>query len=268
MLNNLPESAFEIPNSLYKDLLQPSTQQVGTAVGTVVGLLNIFTLPLRAINDVTKIKYEKFLEELKERTQQIPPENLITPEISTVGPALLDLSFSINEDDVRNMYMNLLLHSMDSRADQANLRAFVQIMKQLSPFEARLFHFLFENVNAYPAASIYISCKPSEQFSEQKFYTVKSDILLIEPSFENASEELINLALQNFLRLGLIERDTSWIPDPDRYTFITSSETYRDMYEKLHTKSETSEEFDTIDSMKFFLTLTSFGEAFLKTCIL
>lgn len=268
MLDNLPESTFEIPNSLYQDLLHPALKQLGTAAGTIVGLLNVFTLPFRTMSDVAKIKYEKFLDDFKEKAQQIPQENLVTPEFSIVGPALLDLSFSITEDDVRDMYMNLLLRSIDNRADQTNLRAFVQIIKQLSPFEARLFHFLFENTGSYPAATVHVLCRPAIQTSFTRPRGIKNDTILIDVQFENASEESINLSLQNFLRLGLIEHDPKWSAEPERYKFVETTETYQKMSENLHVKTESGEEFNFIGSTKFFITITSFGEAFLKTCIL
>lgn len=267
MFDNLPESTFETPNNIYKDALQPSVQEIGTALQTISQTLNTFLIPLRALNETIDIKYRKFIEDLSTKASSIPKEKLCSPELATVGPALMDVAFSLDEETIREMYLNLLTQSVNSINSTTNLRAFTQIIKQLSPFEARLFKHMFESDTLLPVATICLLCIPSQRTFGQSYFGKSYDTLLTNISFDNASEDLIHISLQNYLRLGLIELNPDCTVNPlERYDYVQGTSTYIKAYSCLHTKSETGEEFNRLDTKKFSFSITSFGKLFYDIC--
>lgn len=269
MLDNLPESSFETPNNLYKDALHPGVQEMGTALQTITKTFNTLLLPLRALNDTVEIKYKKFITELSTKSESIPKENLRTPELATIGPALTDLAFSLDEESIRDMYMNLLLQSMDNRIKQPNLRAFTQIIKQLSPFEARLIKLIYSANDTQPVARIRLSCLPSLRFTGQRIIGFSFATLITNLQLDDATEDTIDLCLKNLLRLGLIELHTrQTVINPDAYNFIESSQTYQEAASLLHTvNKKTGEEYNQIDIEHFSFFLSSFGKSFCDICI-
>jgi Abortive infection alpha len=69
------------------------------------------------------------------KVADIPDENLITPPASIAVPALQGLSYTFEEPNLKEMYLNLLATASDDRqADQAH-PAFAEIIKQLTPNE-------------------------------------------------------------------------------------------------------------------------------------
>lgn len=267
-LNNLPESAFEIPNNIYKDALQPAAQEVGSVLKTITKTFNTLLIPLRLLNDTAEIKYRKFISDLEAKSHEIPPENICTPDLSTVGPALTDLVFSLDEEEIRSLYMNLLLHSIDNRTTKCNLRAFTQIIKQLSSFEAQLLKTIYESHSTCPVARVRVYCVPSLKFIGQHVPGVFFNDLITDICIDNSTEELCDLSLQNLLRLGLIElHENTFISPIERYSYVESSKTYLKAYKLLHTKNEDGQEFNKIDIERFSYSLSSFGESFCNICI-
>lgn len=268
MLDNLPESAFETPNNIYKDLLQPSVREAGEVIANT---FNILLLPLKALNETVEIKYKKFISDLNRKASNIPEDNIKTPDLSVIGPALTDLCFSLDEKEIRDFYMNLLLKSIDNRANPSNLRAFTQIIKQLSPFEARLLKEIYayaKDSKPIPLARIQLRAIPHVSVLGQGYPTSTSKALLTNISVEDSTEELLDLSLHNFLRLGLIETAPGHLAIPyDEYSYVESSNVYKKALNLLNTPSSSGELFNKIEIDRFSCFLTTFGEVFCGICI-
>lgn len=274
MLDNLKLNEIVIPNDtkhqIYLDTTQPAAQEIGIALQTICKTFNTILTPLKALNVTVETKYLNFISELEEKSHKIPEENIRIPELATVGPALMDLSFSLDETEIRSMYMNLLLQSIDDRSPQASLRSFVQIIKQLSPFEARLLRLIYLKDETRPVARISVLCIPSTRLTKQQVPGKSFMTLLTDVTIDDASEETIDICLHNFLRLGLIEL----YPDKkifrtNAYSYIESSQTYIDASKLLNTYcEEIGQQFNKINVNSFSYSLTSFGESFCKVCII
>ncbi|SHK80572.1 DUF4393 domain-containing protein [Hespellia stercorisuis] len=269
MIDKLPSIPTKIQESIYEDAAKPSMKQIGSATEVITKTLNTLLIPLRALNDMTEIKYKKFISDFEAKASSIPKENVQSPELATVGPALTDLAFSLDEEEIREMYLNLLLKSIDNRTPNGNLRAFTQIIKQLSPFEAQLFKYLFFDTDTlHPYATISVKCMPSLRFSGQRIFGASYPTLVTNVRFASASEEMIDLALNNFLRLGLIKLQPNvLVTDENAYDYVEDSETYALASKLLHSTSQTGEEFNKIETKYSSFSLTSFGDSFCDICL-
>ena len=96
--------------------LPTTAEQTDGALSTVIGFFNNVVLyPVKKANLSFKYKLESFEADLKEKTMDIPEENLQIPPTMIAGPLLEALRYTYDEDELRDMYENLLASAMDSR---------------------------------------------------------------------------------------------------------------------------------------------------------
>lgn len=123
---------------IYQDALQPAAKEIGTALQTVAKTIHIVLAPVSALVwGYDQIK-DFISTRLAEKLRDVPPENIATPKPNVAGPALESLKYTGHEETLREMYANLLAASMDTRTATGAHPAFVEIIRQLTPDEARL----------------------------------------------------------------------------------------------------------------------------------
>ncbi len=129
---------------IYQDALQPAAKEIGTALQTVAKTIHIALAPVSVLvwgyEQIRDFVNTKVAEKLKD----VPPENIVTPKLNVAGPALEALRYTGHEETLRDMYANLLAASMDTRTATAAHPSFVEIIRQLTPDEARILRFLAE----------------------------------------------------------------------------------------------------------------------------
>lgn len=123
---------------VYQDALQPAVQEVGKGLATVAKTIHVALAPVAALvwgfEQVRDFVHSRVAEKLKD----VPRERIATPSPSVAGPALEALRYSGHDADLREMYANLLATSMDASTAREAHPAFVDIIKQLAPDEAKL----------------------------------------------------------------------------------------------------------------------------------
>ena len=78
-----------------------------------------------------------FETEMADRLEDIPEEDLVTPPMNVAGPVIQGISFTVEEPDLRAMYLNLLATASDRRVPSAAHPSFAQVIQQLDAEEAR-----------------------------------------------------------------------------------------------------------------------------------
>lgn len=123
---------------VYQDILQPAAQEIGKALQTVAKTVHIALAPVSALVwGYDEIK-EFVSTKVSDRLKNIPPENIVTPKPNVAGPALEALRYTGHEESLSDLYANLLAASMDKNTANGVHPAFVEIIKQLTPDEAKL----------------------------------------------------------------------------------------------------------------------------------
>lgn len=116
-----------------------TAKQTDGALSTVVGFFNNVVLyPVKKANLTFHYKLEAFEDDLKKKIKGIPEENLQVPPTMISGPALEALRYTYDEEELREMYENLLASAMDSRKVSQAHPAFVDAIKQMSPLDAKV----------------------------------------------------------------------------------------------------------------------------------
>lgn len=153
---------------IYQDALQPAAKEIGTALQTITKAIHVALAPISAL----VWGYEKIRdylnETLTEKLKNVPPERIVTPSPSVAGPTVEALRFAAHEPSLRELYANLLATSMNFETAHNAHPAFVDIIKQLTPDEARIMQCLaLRSVIPFIHGYIYMRQVPVTPFGNR-----------------------------------------------------------------------------------------------------
>ena len=133
----------EVP--VYQDALQPTVREVGYALHTAGSLVSLAIRPLRSFALAGHELFDRLDEWLQEKLKDTPPEQIVEPPPYVSGPAVFALSMVVDEPDLRDMYVNLIAGGMRKTTRDSVHPAFVDVLRQLTPNEARLLPWFYVN---------------------------------------------------------------------------------------------------------------------------
>ena len=122
----------------YDDLVHPSAESIGKTVSLVPRTVAIWLSSWNrwVVNREESIKLA--IDAIESRVDKIPEEHLTEPPAHIAVPAIQQLAYCYDSEELRGMYANLLLSSMDDRTAEYVHPSFVQLLKEISPDEAKL----------------------------------------------------------------------------------------------------------------------------------
>lgn len=174
---------------IYDDLLKPSTQLLGKGLA---GLIKVALTPISA----TVWGYDKIAEwlvpELESRLVEVLPENIAQPSLNLIGPAIESLKFLSDEQELKEMFANLIASSLNSEVRKLVHPGFVETLKNLSGHDARLLKYIYTS-----QALIWMEIIYSDDNEDTQFKCLTS----VDP--DNNSSDLMLLSINNFNRLGI-----------------------------------------------------------------
>lgn len=99
-------------------------------------MLKLFQ-PLARLVGVRREYFDNdFPREMAARIEDIPDDDVVSPSPVLAVPAMQALGYSLEEPDLKEMYLQLLATATDGRRTQDAHPAFADVIKQLSPAEA------------------------------------------------------------------------------------------------------------------------------------
>lgn len=177
----------------------------GALKGPIESLTQIWTLTLGRFSDDAYQKYkikqaanlEKYANEVKLGIEKIPEENIQEPKMSVVGPALEASKFYIEEDEIRGMFAKLIASSMD-KTQSINIHpSFVEIIKVLSPLDAKNLYSLYHGRDE-TISKIRVTNKENDSYTDHF-----NHIFLGNPECQD--NNLIESSIDNLIRLKLVD---------------------------------------------------------------
>lgn len=265
MNGDLPKILHELAklpallDTIYTDAAKPGVTQAGRALGTVMGLGNTVLLPIAVLNERAKITLERNLEKYRKQIEEIPMEKVceVPPEIGV--PVVEKLGY-VADDDLSNLYVNLLAKASTDETSSEAHPSFVNIIGSLSPDEAVL---LRELVNAQ---SIPFLTARYHKASSPEWLSIGDEFLTgLEVKYELKFQKNVAVYLSNYEGLGLLHsrRDIHCIP----LTLYDPIEArYRPMIEPF--KQHCAERgYPDLQFHKGRLDITPFGRLFANACI-
>lgn len=254
---------------------------IGAAIGT--SLITSFATkgdsePIKTLNDIwylafgkmglfveqKRVKHQHLLEsyknELVQAVSAIPEHNLIEPPLSIVGPALEASRFYIEEDALRKMFAKLVAASMDNRKSSIAHQAFIEIIKQLSPFDAQNL-VLFTTNTRLPLVNYCI------EKNQNNRVVATSSVFLSNP--DNDDIRTNSSSIINLQRLGLVTfRFDHHFKDKQVYEIFKTHPYFNILMEEL----ESSGIYNDSLKPKMFIDegmieLSPFGSDFISVCL-
>jgi hypothetical protein len=123
---------------VYEDVLQPAAREIGTALQTVAKTVHIALAPVSALVWGYDQIREFVNSKVAERLRHVPPESIVSPKPHVAVPAIEALRYTGSEPLLSDMYANLLASAMNKSTARGAHPAFVEIIRQLTPDEAKL----------------------------------------------------------------------------------------------------------------------------------
>jgi hypothetical protein len=251
-LGDITEAAKTI-----KEVLPESVKEIDGIISTFTGLLNHVVLdPAKRLNLHFQYKLESFKRDLAKRIEPIPLEHIQEPNLLIAGPAIEALKYTIDEPTLRDMFINLLAASVDQRMNNACHPAFVEIIKQLSPLDAKFLN-IFCNKGTYPCISVTIKHSNGKL---TPFLHDTIDLLDNTPFFEMDEYVLLTAVLDNLLRLGIVIKNTAIIEDDYNYDSLKDHWHFQSYMRAM-------KEGDELIIIYYRIELTEFGRSLKKCCL-
>ncbi len=143
----------------------------------------------------------QFADDMAEKLADVPEEHITSPSPVVAAQSMEGLSYSLDEPDLKEMYLNLLATASDSRRSEEAHPSFAQIIKQLSPGEASLLLGVLHNKRmGTPLVEIRSEKDGAWQTLQRHVFNTidpNTGVALVEPR--------LPLYVDNWVRLGLVE---------------------------------------------------------------
>lgn len=149
---------------------------------------------------------------VKEKLRNVPENNIVSPTPRIAVPALQNASIT-EEYEIRELYANLLANSMNKVVKDGVHPAYVEIVKQLSPDEAKILCYM-RNHTTVPTITLRRENDKGEGIEIIKNFSNIGELSKCEHPFE------VNKYFNNLIRLGLLEGSTlssltnKWLYEP------------------------------------------------------
>lgn len=131
----------ELLKEIYTDLAKPGVQNVGKAIGEIIGLGNTILLPLQLLNDKSNLIARNNLERFRLKVEELNASEVqaVVPEI---GVPILEKLLYVENEEIANLYINILASASMKDFDGCTHPSFINIVSQLTPDEALIVKYL------------------------------------------------------------------------------------------------------------------------------
>ncbi|WP_052421838.1 DUF4393 domain-containing protein [Paenibacillus sp. FSL P4-0081] len=256
--------ALGIPvNELSKNVLSKPTTELGEGLGNLFWL--VFS-PIHAARNSLEPRINKFKEEIESKVAEIPSDRLVEPPLNIVGPTLEAAKYHIEHDEIRNLFAQLIASSMDSEKQDLTHPSFVEVIKQLSPFDAKILSTLTQERNL-PIASI-VAYEDSDQTRISRSYSLLLDDIMPFPEMNLENSYHYRSAIQNIRRLSLINGDYDKKFEGADYYSVLDNHPILEECINLYSNTERFPWISgrSIDFKKGNWAFTVYGDMFINSC--
>lgn len=253
-MTNIPKVNVNVDidgNKIYDDNIKPITSPAAETLGLIPRAIHAAFVPLEKWILNKEFNLAETQKLLEQKLQNVAPENIVPPEPYVAIPAMQALSYSISNDNLRDMYASLLAKAMCDQTKEKVHPSFVDSIRQMSPVDAQL----FKEIGKTPIL-------PLVQLRE----TLSDGFNLLETNisgFDIAEHDILSASIDNLVRLKLIEvpADEHLVNDRN-YQIIFNSSEYRKLFNK-----HNATKFNKVEPHKQLIRVTSLGKLFYRICV-
>jgi len=250
----LIENTKEFVKDVYKDLAKPALNSIGNILSLPFKAIDAALTPIKKWIDKKNFNYQKTRELLAEKLQNVDTSKIVEPEAYVAVPALQQLSYSYDSEELRKMYANLLASSMIDDTKWNVHPSYVDIIRQMSPADAKAMDVIFAP-DFLTIVTFMLKNKVTEECRDLvNHYCI--ELMDIYPNHVQQSSSLINLQ-----RLGLIEIRYDILARPEsKYDKFLQDDIYNQIL-----ALEKGKDWEIVMT-KGLIKLTEFGINFCQMC--
>lgn len=253
--NGKVDIAKEIAKDVYADIGKPIVKPTGELVGLVPRAIKAALAPLEKWVLQREYNIEETKKLLEEKLKNIPPESIESPDAHIAVPAIQYISYCMNNQELRNMYANLLANSMNKVVKDGVHPSFVEIIKQLCPDEAKILRYLSEHI-IIPTVTLRFEKDDGAGILGARNFSNVGELTGCEKAFD------LDAYFDNLIRLGLLRASPI-------SGYMVGKNIYEPLKEHPYIKQLIPErtEYNIPRFSEGFIELTDFGNLFCEICI-
>lgn len=241
------------------------------AVDSIVSsTINILGYVPNTVNEYMQYSLDKTRAKLYQKLNNVPADKITPPPVHIAAPTLQAACYAADCDELHDMFATLLASAMNIDKQPLVHPAFIEIIKQLSPLEAKILSVTpFINQGSFPMCTIRLQVRGSLHPLGEDFRSTSTGVDLYKNiAIYNPDKSLppldfmqISGISDNLTRLHIISVSDRWLSDPNHYedllkiykSYVATQRTYNDQ---------------EIAFIPFMGEFTAFGHQFFQSCIL
>lgn len=260
-MNEIEEELAKVAGTLVtevaEDLVRPTSKSIGENVGLLVdgvmGWLGYWGKK-QQIKQVECL--EQYKEQITRKIAKIPEESLVEPSIRIIGPAIESSKFFVEEENCREMFAELIASSCNSAVSGSVHPSFPEIIKQLSPLDARFLQ-LFKKQSTFPVAEL---TNRQANGLLTPFPNLLFDFMAVPNNFSYNEHLELSKTVDMLIRFGLLNKNKRIIQLNYDYNSFKNHWFYKYVKENV-------EEDSTLIIHTYRLELTLLGKDFVRSCV-
>ena len=280
-MNKIPENInADLSNTLskaYDDLISPSAKSIGNVVSLVPRTIEVFTSPWENWVVAKETKLEDAVKEAAHINEQkgLTESEIVPPDNHIAVPALQAISYSMESEEIKSMFAHLLASATDINLKDKVHPSFIDIIKNMTPFEARVIKYLNSCVQAGCSAEIRLQLTNDPEIQKTEIFTYNNTGLTISDNFLNLPFDYdvdeLNIAIDNLIRLKLVSvQEGSYINYEEEYFNLFTHPNFKKLYDlrlpDLFAINK-PDKYNQITMVKTITQLTNIGKSFASICL-
>lgn len=256
--NEIIKQSSEVLSKSYDDLIHPSAKPIGQMLSYLPRTIRVWLSKWEKwiINGEESLRLTG--EVLKDKLKDIPEERLCEPEPYVAIPAIQQIAYCCDSNELRELYANLLAASMNEDKKWKVHPGYVDIIKQLTPDEAKILKECPRSSNQYKPL---IDLKVKHIGNETGESIILRNYSIMDQFCETPQN--ISMYIENLNRLKIIHvPDDAYITEDRFYTPLIESER---IYEEKNTNKLKEGDSFIINKKLFYV--TDYGVGFIKCCV-
>ncbi len=250
------EAVSQVLPEVYKDAVQPAAKELGKGLVVVAKTVNLALEPLKGVLWGYDELKGFLINAVSPKLKDVPKEQIVPPPLNVAGPLVESMRFSAQNEDLKDMYASLLKTSMVQKEAHKAHPSFVEIIRQLSPDEAKIIKHIVNHCTLPEIHHAVINVGREDFVFEElreKFYSLCDEV-------EISNKSLIPSYLDNLRRLQLIEFDQKLENEVASKPEYVDAEFYSDLSGHIR--------YDDIETRRFeFFKATEYGMQFFQACV-
>jgi len=255
--DNLKAIVEKLAIPIYEDALSPFAKELSRGLVSIARMVNSGVFLVEdSVHAVTSV-----LRMTAENLALLPPAQISFDRPRVALQALNEAKFAINEEEIQRLFSNLISASLDKKTSGSAHPAYIEIIKQLQPDEAKILRFMFnkEKHRKGHAPTIDVVQQDSGGSTVGITSTTPEVNLICEDAdCDNLDNSVMYFS--NLKRLGLLTPTSGTSFPKEEHERIFSSEKVKEI-------CRVNSHLDRVSYKSGQYSFTGFGHGFVNSCV-